>query len=223
VGAPHVAPCRTSSFLLVHDVPDRGADRNPVLQLDRPPCGGASCRSDADDVLGRVLITFLLGGRTGVAGQPAAGLPRHRQLVVSRPSTTCMFGTSCSPLFAGTLWLPDDGRLLASDWARLQFWLTLSVSHDVHDSALAAVDIGMQPSHADLPAHRTDSSLPLRFTTARSSLACDDSVRLERLQEIGDRRNGHRFDDRGDTALVEWGHQLPTAAAQLHRAARIRA
>ncbi len=86
VGAPHVRHRRgAAAVLLVHDLPDRGADRDQVLQLGRHDVEGAVDLRDADAVLDRLLDHLPAGWSDRcAAGQPAAGLPRHRQLLRRR-------------------------------------------------------------------------------------------------------------------------------------------
>ena len=72
-------------FFSLHDVPDRGAHRHQVLQLDRHDVEGPADLRDADAVLDR--LPGHLPARWPVrcaAGQPADRLPRHRHLLRGR-------------------------------------------------------------------------------------------------------------------------------------------
>ena len=80
VGAPHVRHRRgAAAVLLVPDLPDRGADRDQVLQLDRHHVARLDQLRDADAVVDR-LPGDLPARRAhrGAAGLPAAGLPFAR-------------------------------------------------------------------------------------------------------------------------------------------------
>ena len=75
VGAPHVRHRRgAAAVLLLHDVPDRRADRHQVLQLDRHDVEGPVDVRDADAVLG------------GLPGHVPARWP-VRRAAVTRSST----------------------------------------------------------------------------------------------------------------------------------------
>ena len=70
-----------AAVLFVHDVPDRGADRDQVLQLDRHHVEGPVDVRDTDAVLGGLPGDVPAGRPVGcAAGLPADRLPRHRLL-----------------------------------------------------------------------------------------------------------------------------------------------
>ena len=87
VGAPHVHHRRgAAAVLLVHDVPDRGAHRDQVLQLGGHHVARPAHLRAGDAVRHRV--PGLIPARRADRGDPglaAAGLPRQRLLLHGRP------------------------------------------------------------------------------------------------------------------------------------------
>ena len=100
VGAPHVRHrCGAAAVLRVPDLPDRGADRDQVLQLDRHDVAGPDDVRDADAVRDR-----LPGDLPARRPDRACCWPRRRSTSTSptptswwRTSTTCCSARSCSP------------------------------------------------------------------------------------------------------------------------------
>ncbi len=82
VGAPHVRHGRGAAAVLqLHDVPDRGAHRHQVLQLDRHDVEGPAHIRDTDAVLHRLPGDVPARWSVGcAAGQPADRLPGQRYL-----------------------------------------------------------------------------------------------------------------------------------------------
>ena len=88
VWAHHMFPtgAGAAAVLLVHDVPDRGADRGEVLQLGRHDLARPADVRDADAV-GRSASwsTFLFGGLTGIIlASPPLDFHAHRLLLRRR-------------------------------------------------------------------------------------------------------------------------------------------
>ncbi len=169
------------------------------------------------------MITFLLGGLTGVllASPPLDFHVTDSYFVVAHFHYV-LFGTIVFATFAGiVLLVPEDDRPSARR-ATGQAALLADLHrfpHDVPDPALAG-----RHRHAaslrGLPAHRRVPALQRGVHDRRvHPWRIDDSVRLERLQELALRRGGHGRRPVGLRQLAGVGDQLPAAAAQLHRAA----
>ena len=156
--------------------PDRGADRDQVLQLGRHDVEGAVDLRDADAVLHRLHDHLPVGWSDRcAAGQPAAGLPRHRQLFRGRAlPLRAVRHHRVRHLRRHLLLVPEDDRPTARRAAG-QAALLVDVhrlSHHVPDPALAgrhrhAASLRRLPAHRRLPAATTSSP-----RSARSSLAC---------------------------------------------------
>ena len=103
VGAPHVRYRRSEpAVLLVHVVPDRGADRGEVLQLDRHDVGRIGVVRDADAVVARIHDDVLV--RRSDRGHPGLARPGLSRSPTptswSRTSTTwcsAPWSSRCSP------------------------------------------------------------------------------------------------------------------------------
>ena len=169
------------------------------------------------------LVTFLLGGLSGVllASPPIDFHVTDSYFVVAHFHYV-LFGTIVFATYAGIyFWFPKmTGRLLDERLGKLHFWLTFIGFHtDVPGSALGRRR-GHAPPVRRLPAdgrvHHAERHLHDRRVHARH---LDDSVRVERVQELALRRAGDRRRPVGLRQLARVGHQLPAAATQLHRAA----
>ena len=169
------------------------------------------------------LVTFLLGGLTGVmlASPPLDFHVTDSYFVVAHFHYV-LFGTIVFATYAGIyFWFPKmTGRLLDERLGKLHFWLTFIGFHTTFLVQHWVGDEGMPRRYADyLP---TDG-----FTTLERGLDdrrvhprnFDDSVRVERVQELALRRTGDRRRPVGLRQLAGVGHQLSAPAAQLHRAA----
>src|SRR5262249_17171912 len=103
VGAPHVHHrSRPAAVLLVHDVPDRGADRGEVLQLGGTIWRGQLTFEPAILFALGFLVTFLFGGLTGVilASPPLDFAVSDTYFVVAHFHYV-LFGTVVFSMFAG--------------------------------------------------------------------------------------------------------------------------
>ena len=134
VGAPHVRHRRRAAAVLrVPDLPDRRADRDEVLQLDRHDVARPADLRDADAVVDR-LPGHLPARRPDrrAAGLPAAGLARAptRYFVVAHFHYV-VFGTVVFAAYAGiAFWFPKMcGRMMDERLGKLQFWMTFIGFH----------------------------------------------------------------------------------------------
>ena len=180
------------------------------------------------------MVTFLLGGLSGVmlASPPIDFHVTDTYFLVAHFHYV-LFGTIVFATFAGIyFWFPKmTGRLLDERLGKLHFWLTLIGFHTTFLVQHWLGNMGMPRRYADyLP---TDGFQPAECRLDDRGVhpgRVDAAVRLERVQELALRRSRHRRRPVGLRQLPGMGHQLPTAAAQLHRtaphplrAARIRA
>ena len=169
------------------------------------------------------LVTFLLGGLTGVllASPPLDFHVADSYFVVAHFHYV-LFGTIVFSTFAGIyFWFPKmTGRLLDERLGKLHFWLTFI---GFHTTFLVQHWLGQQGDAAPLcglPAHRRLHDAQPRLDDRGLHPGCVDvPVRVERLQELALRRGRHRRRPVGIRQLAGVGDQLPAAAAQLHRAA----
>ena len=169
------------------------------------------------------LVTFLLGGLTGVmlASPPLDFHVTDTYFVVAHFHYV-LFGTIVFATFAGIyFWFPKmTGRLLDERLGKLHFWLTFIGFHTTFLVQHWLGDEGMPRRYADyLP---SDGFQPLQHRLDDRRLhpgRVDVPVRLERLQELALRRGRDRRRPVGLRQLAGVGDQLPAAAAQLHRAA----
>ena len=116
--------CRSSPFLTFAD---RGADGHQVRQLDRHHVAREAHVRDADALRGGFLVTFLLGGLTGVhPGVAAAGLPRLRHLLRRGPLPLRALRRIVFAIYSGIYyWFPKmTGRMLDERLGKMHFWLT---------------------------------------------------------------------------------------------------
>ncbi len=169
------------------------------------------------------LVTFLLGGLTGVllASPPLDFHVTDSYFVVAHFHYV-LFGTIVFATFAGIyFWFPKmTGRLLDERLGKLHFWLTFIGFHTTFLVQHWLGDKGMPRRYADyLP---TDGFTTLNIVSTDRGLhpgRVDVPVRVERLQELALRRGRHRRRPVGIRQFAGVGDQLPAAAAQLHRAA----
>ena len=169
------------------------------------------------------LITFLLGGLTGVllASPPLDFHVTDSYFVVAHFHYV-LFGTIVFATFAGIyFWFPKmTGRLLDERLGKLHFWLTFIGFHTTFLVQHWLGDEGMPRRYADYLPTRRFPGPEHRFDGRGLHPGCVDvPVRLERLQELALRRGCHRRRPLGLRQLAGVGYQLPAAAAQLHRAA----
>ena len=133
VGAPHVRHRRrAAAVLLLHDVPDRGADRAQVLQLDRHDVEGPVDVRDADAVRRR------LPGHLPVRradrrhpGRPPLDFHVSDSYFVVAHFHYVLFGTIVFATYAGIyFWFPKmTGRFLDERLGKLHFWPTFIGFH----------------------------------------------------------------------------------------------
>ncbi len=180
------------------------------------------------------LVTFLLGGLSGVllASPPIDFHVTDSYFVVAHFHYV-LFGTIVFATYAGIyFWFPKmTGRLLDERLGKLHFWLTFIGFHTTFLVQHWLGDEGMPRRYADyLP---TDGFTTLNVVSTIGAFILGVStlaVHLERVQELALRRAGDGRRPVGLRQLAGVGHQLPAAAAQLHRtaphpfgAARVRA
>ena len=169
------------------------------------------------------LVTFLLGGLSGVllASPPIDFHVTDSYFVVAHFHYV-LFGTIVFATYAGIyFWFPKmTGRLLDERLGKLHFWLTFIGFHTTFLVQHWVGDEGMPRRYADYLATDGFTTLERRLDDRRvHPRNLDDSVRVERVQELALRRTGDRRRPMGLRQLTGVGHQLPAAAAQLHRAA----
>ena len=169
------------------------------------------------------LVTFLLGGLSGVllASPPIDFHVTDSYFVVAHFHYV-LFGTIVFATYAGIyFWFPKmTGRLLDERLGKLHFWLTFIGFHLTFLVQHWVGDEGMPRRYADyLPSDGFTTLNVISTIGAFIARHLDDSVRLERVQELALRRAGDRRRPVGLRQLARVGHQLPAAAAQLHRAA----
>ncbi len=169
------------------------------------------------------MVTFLLGGLTGVLlASPALDFHVTDSYFVVAHFHYVLFGTIVFATFAGVyFWFPKmTGRLLDERLGKLHFWLTFIGFHTTFLVQHWVGDMGMPRRYADYLNTDRLPALQRRLDDRGVHPRCVDvPVRLERLQELALRRAGHGRRPVGIRQLAGVGNQLPTAAAQLHRAA----
>ena len=178
---------------------------------------------NADAVRDGFLVTFLLGGLSGVllASPPIDFHVTDTYFVVAHFHYV-LFGTIVFATFAGVyFWFPKmTGRLLDERLGKLHFWLTLIGFHTTFLVQHWLGNMGMPRRYADyLP---TDGFTTLNVVSTIGAFILGVSmvaVRVERVQQLALRRAGHRRRPLGVRQFAGVGHQLPPAAAQLHRTA----
>ncbi len=169
------------------------------------------------------LVTFLLGGLSGVllASPPLDFHVTDSYFVVAHFHYV-LFGTIVFATYAGIyFWFPKmTGRLLDERLGKLHFWLTFIGFHTTFLVQHWLGDEGMPRRYADyLP---TDGFTTLNIVSTIGAFILGVSTlpfawnvfKSWRYGEVGDRRRSV-----GLRQLAGVGHQLPAAAAQLHRAA----
>ena len=169
------------------------------------------------------LVTFLLGGLSGVllASPPIDFHVTDTYFVVAHFHYV-LFGTIVFATYAGIyFWFPKmTGRLLDERLGKLHFWLTFIGFHTTFLVQHWLGDEGMPRRYADyLP---TDGFTTLNVVSTIGAFILGVSTlpfAVERVQELALRRAGDRRRPVGLRQLAGVGHQLPAAAAQLHRAA----
>jgi cytochrome c oxidase subunit 1 len=168
-------------------------------------------------------VTFLLGGLSwGGAGQPPIDFHVTDTYFVVAHFHYVLFGTIVFATYAGIyFWFPKmTGRLLDERLGKLHFWLTFVAFHTTLLVQHWLGDEGMAPPVRRLPAHRRVHHTQRRLYDRRvHPRAVDAPVHVERVQELALRRTRHRRRSLGLRQLAGVGHQLPAAAAQLHRIA----
>ena len=169
------------------------------------------------------LVTFLLGGLTGVmlACPPIDFHVTDTYFVVAHFHYV-LFGTIVFATFAGIyFWFPKiTGRLLDERLGKLHFWLTFIGFHTTFLVQHWLGNEGMPRRYADyLPTDGFTTLNPVSTIGAFILGALHAAVPLERLQELPIRRARHRRRPVGSRQLPGVGDQLPAAAAQLHRTA----
>ena len=169
------------------------------------------------------LVTFLLGGLSGVllASPPIDFHVTDSYFVVAHFHYV-LFGTIVFATYAGIyFWFPKmTGRLLDERLGKLHFWLTFIGFHTTFLVQHWVGNEGMPRRYADYLAVRRLHHAQRRLHDRRVHPGrLDDSVRVERVQELALRRARHGRRSVGLRQLAGMGDQLPAAAAQLHRAA----
>ena len=225
VGAPHVRHgSGAAAVLLVHDVPDRGADRASSSSTGSARCGEGQLTFETPMLFSiGFLVTFLFGGLTGVllASPPLDFHVSDTYFVVAHFHYV-LFGTIVFATFAGIyFWFPKmTGRMLDERLGKLHFWLTFIGFHITFLVQHWLGDEGMPRRYADyLP---SDGFTTLNIISTVGAFILGVSMlpfALERLQELALRRGRHRRRPVGLRQLAGVGDLLPAAAAQLHRAA----
>ena len=175
------------------------------------------------------LVTFLLGGLTGVllASPPIDFHVTDTYFVVAHFHYV-VFGTVVFAFFAGIYyWFPKlTGRMMDDRLGKVHFW-TLYVGF--HGTFLVHHWLGAE----GMPRRYADYSTLDGFTTLNTisldlrlpARRLDAAVPLQRLRLLPPRREGGRRRPVGLRQLARVGHQLPAAAAQLrhHPAHPVRA
>ena len=112
------------------------------------------------------------------------------------------------------------GRLLDERLGKLHFWLTLIGFHTTFLVQHWLGNEGMPRRYADYLPTDGFQTLERRVDDRRVHPGCvDAAVRVECVPQLALRRAGDRRRSVGLRQLAGVGHQLPAAAAQLHRAA----
>ena len=237
VGAPHVRHRRrAAAVLLVHDVPDRRADRGEVLQLDRHDVGGQlTFETPMLWALG-FLTTFLFGGLTGIilASPPLDFHVTDSYFVVAHFHYV-LFGTVVFAMFGGFyFWWPKfTGKMLDEQLGKVHFWLlfigfhtTFLVQHwlgvEGHAAPLRRLPAQRRLHHAE---HGVDDRRlhPRRCRCSRSSTTCGrrgatasasrSTTRGVTATPSSGRRRAHR---RGTTSRRSRGSAPSGPAFDLH-------
>jgi len=126
MGAPHVHHgCRAAAVLLIHDLPDRRANRGQVLQLGRDHLARADTFEPAMLFILGFLVVFLFGGLTGVilASPPLDFAVSDSYFVVAHFHYV-LFGTVVFCMFGGFyFWWPKwTGKMLDHTLGTWHFW-----------------------------------------------------------------------------------------------------
>ena len=166
------------------------------------------------------LVTFLLGGLTGVIlGSPPLDFHLNDSYFVVAHFHYVLFGTIVFAVFGGIyFWFPKfTGRYLDERLGKLHFWAHVHrLPHDVPGAALAGRRRHAPPVRR-LPAqrrvHHPQHGLDGRCVPARHLHA---AVPVERVPVVQVRRGRDRRRPLGSRQLAGVGDVLPAATAQLH-------
>ncbi|GAA2815686.1 cytochrome c oxidase subunit I [Nonomuraea dietziae] len=169
------------------------------------------------------LITFLLGGLTGVIlASPPLDFQISDSYFVVAHFHYVVFGTVVFAMFAGFyFWWPKfTGKMLNDRMGKVHFWLLFVGFHTTflvqHWLGRRGLPPPLRRLRADRRLHRPEPHLVGGRLRARR---LDAAVLLQRLEDLAQRAEGHRGRPVGLRRLAGVGHLLPAAAAQLHLAA----
>ena len=169
------------------------------------------------------IVTFLFGGLTGVLlASPPLDFHLSDSYFVVAHFHYVLFGTIVFATYAGVyFWFPKmTGRMLDEGLGRWHFWLTFIGFHTTFLVQHWLGNEGMPRRYADYLPSDGFTELNIVSTVGAFILGLSTLPFLWNVfPQLPLRRGRDRRRSVGLRQLARMGHQLPAAAAQLHRAA----